>query len=180
MEATPAMGYSRTVRKTANSIVIGAQLTVLRVFDVVGNMKQPWKKHFYNAGRSIAIATLILSACDLIAQQPHEFVRLANDFNPAPANGNPTSFLVSNDRLYFAATDGTHGIELWETDGTNVTRLTDLSYGSANSFISGITEFNGDLYFRGSGTTNGTINLELWKLSVADTNASLVAEINPT
>ena len=82
------------------------------------------------------------------------------DFNPTAANGNPGGLLVSNNKLFFLGTDGTHGIELWQTDGTNVTRLTDLSYGSVNSFIGTPVEYNGEIYFRGSGTTNGTINLE--------------------
>src|SRR5882672_6865437 len=111
------------------------------------------------------------------AQQPREFVRLAADFNLTAANGNPGGLLVSGDKLYFVATDGTHGTELWQSDGTNITRLTDLSYGSVNSFIGPPVEFNGELYFRGSGTTNGTINLELWKYD--GVNASLVADIRP-
>jgi ELWxxDGT repeat protein len=111
------------------------------------------------------------------AQQPHEFVRLVQDFNLTPVNGNPSSLMVFNNLLYFSATDGTHGIELWQTDGTNVTRLTDLSYGSVNSFISSITEFNGQLYFRGSGTTNGNLDLELWTYD--GTTASQVSNIRP-
>src|SRR5437016_3318696 len=110
------------------------------------------------------------------AQQAREIVRLAMEFNHEAANGNPGGLLVSNNKLYFVATDGTHGSELWQTDGTNITRLTDLSYGSVNSFIGAPVEFNGELYFRGSGTTNGNVNLELWKYD--GINASLVAEIN--
>ena len=120
---------------------------------------------------------LVLIPLSILSQQPREIVRLAMDFNSTPANGNPGGLLVSGNKLYFVATDGTHGIELWQTDGTNITRLTDLSYGSMNSFIAQPTEFNGELYFRGSGTTNGNINLELWKYD--GTNALLVAEINP-
>jgi len=120
---------------------------------------------------------LLLAVSSVRAQQVREFVRLAKDFNATPVNGNPSGLLVSGDKLYFVGTDGTHGIELWQTDGTNITRLTDLSYGSANSFIGPPVEFNGELYFRGSGTTNGTIKLELWKYD--GTNASLVAQINP-
>jgi ELWxxDGT repeat protein len=119
--------------------------------------------YFRNKSRyfAVSLTTFVLAVISLHAQQPREFVRLAADFNPTPANGNPSGFLVSSNKLYFVATDGTHGIELWQTDGTNMTRLTDLSYGSDNSFIGAPVEYNGELYFRGSGTTNGTINLEL-------------------
>src|SRR6266480_4402797 len=119
---------------------------------------------------------LLPAALGMRAQQVREIVRLAMDFNSTAANGNPGGLLVSNNKLYFVGTDGTHGIELWRTDGTNVTRLTDLSYGSVNSFIGQPVEFDGELYFRGTGTTDGTINLELWKYD--GTNASLVADIN--
>src|SRR5437667_1906979 len=90
----------------------------------------------------IALA-LLLAVPATQAQQAREIVRLAMDFNSTAANGNPGGLLVSNNKLYFVATDGTHGSELWQTDGTNVTRLTDLSYGSANSFIGAPVEFNG-------------------------------------
>src|SRR6266404_1913795 len=109
------------------------------------------------------VVVLLLAIPGMRAQQPREIVRLAMDFNPTAANGNPGGLLVSNNKLYFVGTDGTHGIELWQTDGTNTTRLTDLSYGSVNSFIGPPVEFNSELYFRGSGMTNGIINLELWK-----------------
>src|SRR6266550_2244967 len=120
----------------------------------------------------VLTAALLLVIANLRAQQVREIVRLAKDFNSTAVNGNPGGLLVFNDKLYFVGTDGTHGIELWQTDGTNITRLTDLSYGSANSFIGTPVEFNGELYFRGSGTTNGTLNLELWKYN--GTNASRV------
>jgi ELWxxDGT repeat protein len=124
-------------------------------------------------------AVLLVTATGLHSQQqPREFVRLVADFNPSPMTGNPVSFLVFNDRLYFSATDGTHGIELWQTDGTNVTRLTDISYGSVNSFVSSLKVFNGQIYFRATGTTNNLIDLELWKYD--GVNSSQVAEVNPT
>src|ERR1041385_1284268 len=96
--------------------------------------------------RTLVVAFLFVTLAGVVpgalAQQPKEFVKLAADFNPTPVNGNPASFMVYNDQLYFTATDGTHGIELWQTDGTNVTRLTDLSYGSANSFITSLAVYN--------------------------------------
>ncbi len=122
----------------------------------------------------LSVAALTASA----QQQPHEFVRLLKDFNSDPTTANPGAFLVSNGKLFFSATDGYHSIELWQTDGTNVTRLTDISYGSASSFVSQLGEYNGEVYFRASLNDGDTANLELWKYDGA--SASLAADINPT
>src|SRR5436190_16553857 len=150
-------------------------LTQPRLFSAITSRFQlDLRRRLWNLASCIVAVSLVWAPS---AQAGNDLVRLAMDFNPTPANGNPTGLMVSNDKLYFVATDGTHGIELWQTDGTNVTRLTDLSYGSVNSFIGAPVEFNGELYFRGSGSANGNVNLELWKYD--GSNASLVAEINP-
>jgi ELWxxDGT repeat protein len=111
------------------------------------------------------------------AQQVKEYVRLAADINQSPAGSSPSGLVVYNNALYFAASDGTHGIELWKYDGTNATRITDLSPGSVNSFVSSLAVFNGALYFRGSGTTNGTIDLQLWKYD--GTSVTRISNIHP-
>ena len=124
----------------------------------------------------LVLSLWLLAAAIPAHAQPKEFVSLAHDFDPTPSSASPGSFVVFNNALYFGATDGSHGIELWKFDGSNATRITDLSYGSANSFVSSLAVFNGALYFRGSGTTNGTVDLQLWKYD--GTNVTRITEIN--
>ena len=81
------------------------------------------------------------------AQQVKEFPRLAADINLTPVSSSPAGLIVYNNALYFVANDGSHGTELWKYDGTNATRITDLSPGSASSFISSLAVFNGALIF---------------------------------
>jgi ELWxxDGT repeat protein len=62
-----------------------------------------------------------------------------------------------NGTFFFNANDGTHGDELWRSDGTAVgtTMVADInktSYGFNGSFPSGLVNVNGTLFF---GASNG-------------------------
>ena len=96
---------------------------------------------------SLVFAAFLSWMCFPIAQaqQVKEYVRLAADLNQSPVSSSPGSLVVFNNALYFGANDGTHGLELWKYDGTNATRITDLSPGSINSFVSSLAVFNGAL-----------------------------------
>ena len=60
---------------------------------------------------------------------------LVMDINPGSESSSPDAFMVAgadgNEKLYFAADDGTHGKELWVTDGTTTELVLDL-FQSAN------------------------------------------------
>lgn len=123
-----------------------------------------------------AIAAVFAAAAASAAVQ--EVVRLVADITTSPKTSGFSSPTVINDELYFVATDGQYGSELWKTDGTNVTRLTDISYGTLSSFIATPTLYNGEIYFRGASTApDGLVDVELWKWDGA--NSSLVANIKP-
>ncbi len=71
--------------------------------------------------------------------------------------------VVWQDRLVFAGSDGSSGVELWATDGTaaGTVRLGDLHPGSGSSSPSGFTPLGSQLLF---GATDGTTGFELWAL----------------
>lgn len=82
--------------------------------------------------------------------------------------GNGDNFAVEyNGLVYFTANDGTHGFELWRTDGTlaNTERFMDLRTGIASSVPSSYFVANGKLFFnatasngsRGLYVTDGTL-----------------------
>ena len=95
---------------------------------------------------------------------------LAADINPNPyqneyedptSNSTPSGLTVLNERLYFAATDGTY-YGLWSYDGTEA-RI--VGGGMANSTTQ-LAVFRGELYFDAD---DGQSGRELWKM-VADAN----------
>ena len=74
---------------------------------------------------------------------------LLKDIRPGASSSQPNYFTkVGEDKVVFIANDGTNGIELWVTDGTNAgTLLVKDINTSGNSFINGLTSFNGKAYF---------------------------------
>lgn len=63
--------------------------------------------------------------------------------------GNSTSdYAIYNNKLFFAASDGVHGLELWSYDGTNKpTMAADISVGVGDSKPKDLTVAHGYLYF---------------------------------
>jgi ELWxxDGT repeat protein len=98
-----------------------------------------------------------------------------NNFNPTNVNGT----------LFFAATDGTHGFQLWKSNGTSsgTAMLTDIrpNYGGVG-FLGGsdpskdFTNVNGTLFF---GANDGSHGYELWKSDGTSTGTGLVKDIFP-
>lgn len=84
-----------------------------------------------------------------------------------------------NSKLLFAASDGTHGMELWSTDGTDAgtTRLTDINPGLGSSVIpmAGFAVLNGKLLFVAADATNGA---ELWATDGTSAGTALLKDIN--
>lgn len=109
-------------------------------------------------------------------------ISLIKDINTGSDDGNPTTFYVYNDLLYFYADDETgtntndtdFGKELWVTDGTTEgTKYFGIDFrtGTSNGSLGNFFEFNETLYFtawdnaaesiqmfESDGTVDGTLN----------------------
>ncbi len=104
---------------------------------------------------------LLLAGSTLLAQ-----TRMVKQINPSGGNANPYGFVNVNGTVYFAADNGTQGVELWKTDGTEAgtTLVKDIAPGAEGSFPSKLTNVNGTLFFaagsslwKSNGTAAGTV-----------------------
>lgn len=101
----------------------------------------------------------------------------------------PGDSIVFNNELYFIADDGTHGFQLWKTNGTDTAMVVELNTGTnvfANSAPQNLTEFNGSLYFlcacnlsnglwKSDGTATGTVPVtSIGNMSYPSPNALIV------
>jgi ELWxxDGT repeat protein len=76
---------------------------------------------------------------------------MVRDINPGRANSDPGGFVAFRGDLYFSANDGTHGFELWKTDGTpdGTTLAAEFNPGPQSSDIRSLTAIGERLYFVG-------------------------------
>jgi ELWxxDGT repeat protein len=93
-------------------------------------------------------------------------------------SSNPSGLTNVNGTLYFQANDGTHGPELWKSDGTaaGTVLVKDINPGSAASSPSSLTNLNGTLFFSAN---DGTTGQELWKSDGTAAGTVLVKDIDP-
>ncbi|MFL2966691.1 MAG: ELWxxDGT repeat protein [Candidatus Thalassarchaeaceae archaeon] len=93
----------------------------------------------------------------------------------------PASLAAVGDTLFFYADDGTHGAELWRTDGTEAgtVMVKDIvpGTGSSDGGSSSLSLAVGDtLFFRADDGTHGT---ELWKSDGTEAGTVMVKDIRP-
>jgi ELWxxDGT repeat protein len=96
-------------------------------------------------------------------QGPRPFVvNQLLDINPGSASSNPTSFTRVNNLTFFAADDGTHGVELWASNGSaaGTYLVKDINPGAGNSYPNNLTNLNGTLFFLAD---DGSGRVELWE-----------------
>ncbi len=96
---------------------------------------------------------------------------------PQPSSSsNPKNLTDVNGTVFFTATDGLEGTELWKTDGTSVgTKMVkNIRAGSAGSDPANLINVNGTLYFTANDAVRG---LELWKSDGTDAGTVLVKDI---
>jgi ELWxxDGT repeat protein len=104
-------------------------------------------------------------------------IQLLKDINPGSANSFPLSFTIANNTLFFQASDGTNGAELWKTDGTaaGTVLIKDINpVGDSNPNT--ITAAGNVLYFN---AYEPTTHYELWKSDGTGAGTMLVKDFNP-
>jgi len=102
------------------------------------------------------------------------------NINPGTRDGNPTALTAVGGGLFFAADDGTHGTELWHTDGTQAgtALVRDIDPGTDGDYYSGpspLAAVGQTLYFSADDGTHGR---ELWKSDGTEAGTVLVKDIN--
>jgi ELWxxDGT repeat protein len=109
---------------------------------------------------------------------------MVKDINVTPAedeNCDCEELTNVNGTLFFAATDGTHGMELWKSNGTpaGTTMVADLntSLVDPDSSPAKLTNVGGTLFFTADDGTGGR---ELWKSDGTDPGTTRVQDINAT
>jgi ELWxxDGT repeat protein len=109
---------------------------------------------------------------------------LVQDIDPSPEDdyySGPRDLTAVNGTLFFAAADGTHGRELWTSDGTaaGTVLVEDIDPRTEDGYYAGpqyLTEAGGTLFFT---AYDGTHNRELWKSDGTADGTLLVKDINP-
>jgi ELWxxDGT repeat protein len=106
---------------------------------------------------------------------------LVRDINPGAASSLTQAsppFVEVTGVAFFTANDGTHGAELWRSNGTaaGTVLVKDIDPGSAGSSPSGLTNVNGTLFFQAN---DGTHGVELWRSNGTAAGTRMVKDIDP-
>src|SRR5688572_17637431 len=99
----------------------------------------------------LALLNLMIARPAYAASLPY----LVKDIRTGSSSSSPSSLTNVNGVLFFVATDGTNGTELWKSDSTlaGTVLVKDIRPGSSSSGPGGLTNVNGVLYFA---ATDGT------------------------
>jgi ELWxxDGT repeat protein len=84
---------------------------------------------------------------------------IPSEFDSVYIGEEPLQAADVSGQLYFIATRSTTGRELWRTDGTRITLVSDIRPGNSNSNVGNLLNVNGDLYFTANDGAHGE---ELW------------------
>jgi ELWxxDGT repeat protein len=99
--------------------------------------------------------------------------QIVKDINPGGFSSNPSNLTNVNGTLLFWANDGTHGTEMWRSDGTAAGTQMISSSLLGPSYL---TNVSGTLFFP---VSDGTHGVELWRTDGTAAGTRMVADINP-
>lgn len=94
------------------------------------------------------------------------------DINPGSGNSNPQNLTNWNSTLYFTASNGSDGRQIWSSNGSTFNQITNTNPSGFNP--SNLTVFNNQLFFTADDGSNGT---ELWAYN--GTSSQRISDINP-
>jgi ELWxxDGT repeat protein len=108
---------------------------------------------------------------------PALVTNLVKVINPT-GSSNAGPMVNVNGTLFFSATDGVNGQELWKSDGTaaGTVMVKDINPGPSGSFLSNLTAVGNTLFFSANDGVDGT---ELWKSDGTTAGTVLVKDIFP-
>jgi ELWxxDGT repeat protein len=94
-------------------------------------------------------------------------------------SSNPTDLVTMGGDVYFAASDGADGTQLWKSDGTaaGTTMVTNLNAMAGGLSPSELLVVNGTLYFTADDGTDGT---QIWKTDGTSAGVTMVSNLQPT
>lgn len=109
---------------------------------------------------ALVLVTAMLSAAPVRADSgPGQLVKDLNTNEPYVNGSYPENFVTIGSITYFAADDGSNGVELWRTDGSSggTFMVADLVPGPESSRPHLLTNFNGTLYFAAGADYGSTL-----------------------
>ncbi len=95
-----------------------------------------------------------------------------------PSDHTPSHLIVSGGQLFFTTDDGTHGTELWKTDGSEqgTSLVRDINTDTDDIEIKTALSMDGKYYFAIDDRLYG---IELWVSDGTESGTGMVADINP-
>lgn len=119
------------------------------------------------------LSLLVACACTIARGQQFTLIK---DINPGSGSSNICYLTRVNNTLFFAANNGTHGMELWKSDGTTAGTMMvkDINAGAGSSSIGYLTAVGSNVFFVASNGINGT---ELWKSDGTEAGTVMVKDI---
>ena len=133
---------------------------------------QPW----FSARRCrLAAISFLLSLASLSDGASVTTASLVKDIHPSGDSG--VGWMAGvNGMVYFSASDGVHGVELWKSDGTDAgtTMVKDI-HPAGDSYPTWLVDVNGTLFFI---ATDAADEYELWKSDGTEAGTVMVKNIN--
>ncbi|MEJ0031231.1 MAG: ELWxxDGT repeat protein [Bacteroidota bacterium] len=100
------------------------------------------------------------------------------NLNSSTGGSSPNGLTPFNGMMFYAATDGVTGVELWKSDGTvgNTTLVKDIYPGDGSSSPNSFVVIGSTMYFSANDGEHGT---ELWKTDGTTAGTVIVSDVAP-